>query len=87
MVAFVISIIALAVAMMAFPAVSQMIWGRPNIRWNFDVEEINGARVLQYLILNLSITNKLWQKFSNNNTEMPEIIPPLDLNLFVINNY
>ena len=63
-IAFIISVIALAVAIMALPTVFQMIWGRPNIGVKFiDTTDKRAHRkYLHCQIINYPIDNRLLQK-------------------------
>ncbi|WP_332445768.1 hypothetical protein [Dehalococcoides mccartyi] len=54
--AFIISLIALAIALMALPTVAQMICGKPRISIQYNVREDLGYRQLQGEIYNLPIT-------------------------------
>jgi hypothetical protein len=57
--AFIISIIALVVAMLTLPTIFQMIWGRPRIMVRFDVIEVPDGRFLVASIFSYPIKNKL----------------------------
>jgi hypothetical protein len=58
-VAFIISLLALVVAVMALPTVLQMFWGQPKIVTKFGETPVDDALVLILEIRNLPITNKL----------------------------
>jgi len=60
--AFVISIIALVVAIMALPTIFQMIWGKPKLMILFGVKEIPDGKILQCELVNPPIRNKLLKR-------------------------
>lgn len=54
--AFIISFVALGVAVLTLPTVAQMFWGRPRITLDYMVSETQNTRILTCQINNLPIT-------------------------------
>ncbi len=91
--AFIISILALVVALMAFPTVLQVFWGKPKLIIDFGVQEVKGGKVLQGELYNQPIRSKLLQilgirrmvaddivvsfSIKNGSNAIAEIIPSL----------
>jgi len=57
--AFIISIIALGVALMALPTVAQMVWGKPVINLSFESRMEGNQRILFCQLTNPPIENKI----------------------------
>lgn len=62
MAAFIISIIALGVALMALPTVAQMVWGKPRLIITFHSQEVEGGKVMTCRFFNLPIAEGLKKK-------------------------
>ncbi len=54
--------LALGVAILTLPTVLQMLYGKPNITLEIDIEEREGGRILRCCIFNLPVTNKWLNK-------------------------
>ncbi|MGD0353147.1 MAG: hypothetical protein ABSB38_06600 [Dehalococcoidia bacterium] len=59
--AFIISILALVVALMALPTVFQVFLGKPKLIIHFGVREVKGGKVLQGELYNPQIRSRLLQ--------------------------
>jgi hypothetical protein len=60
--AFIISIIALGVALMTLPTVAQMVWGKPRLIITFDSREVEGGKVMTCQFSNPPITEGFKKK-------------------------
>ncbi|MFC1909629.1 hypothetical protein ACFLXD_07320 [Chloroflexota bacterium] len=79
MAAFIISIVALVVALMALPTVAQMIWGKPNLSLDFEDRVGEGGKVMVCKIFNLPIKNRLLRKIGVRTTVAEGIIAHFEI--------
>jgi hypothetical protein len=71
---FVISLVALVIALMALPTVAQMIFGKPRISIQYNVREELGYRQLKGEIYNLPITKRLLNLLSVRRMTAEEVM-------------